>query len=151
MSWTGVELGVTAVHLISTLFMAGLIWFVQIVHYPLFADVAPESFRDYHARHTARTGRVVALPMIAEAASALALPFVVHDEAARAASVVALALLAIVWLSTGLVQAPAHHRLARGFDAGLIRRLTVGNWIRTLAWSLRVPLAVQIALRDGLT
>jgi hypothetical protein len=28
----------------STLFMTGLSWFVQVVHYPLFAAVGPDAF-----------------------------------------------------------------------------------------------------------
>ena len=48
--------------LASTLFMTGLIWFVQVVHYPLFDRVDPDSFRRYHADHTIATGFVVILP-----------------------------------------------------------------------------------------
>ena len=33
----------------ATWFMAGLHWFVQVVHYPLFADVGTERFIAYHA------------------------------------------------------------------------------------------------------
>ena len=38
--------------LASTLFMTGLIWFVQVVHYPLFDRVESGAFRRYHADHT---------------------------------------------------------------------------------------------------
>ena len=45
-------------------YLCGLIWFVQIVHYPLLAEVDPAGFARYHARHSALTTRVVALPLI---------------------------------------------------------------------------------------
>ena len=41
------------------------------------------------------------------------------------------------WLCTAVFQAPIHLRLMRGFDAPLIRRLILSNWIRTLAWTAR--------------
>jgi hypothetical protein len=55
-------------------------------------------------------------------------------------------LLGGVWISTALLQAPAHGRLAQGFDAVVHRRLVRSNWIRTLAWLGRVPVALALAL-----
>ena len=57
----------------STLFMVGLTWFVQVVHYPLFSRVDPDSFPAYHEEHSARTTWVVAAPMLIELASSVAL------------------------------------------------------------------------------
>ena len=39
----------------ATLFMVGLIWFVQIVHYPLYANVGREQFPEYEALHNRMT------------------------------------------------------------------------------------------------
>jgi hypothetical protein len=61
--------GLTA-HLMSTLIMVGLIWFVQVVHYPLMADVGPREFRRYAPLHQSRTTFVVAGPMLTEAGTA---------------------------------------------------------------------------------
>jgi hypothetical protein len=55
-----------------------------------------------------------------------------------------LALLAVVWLSTFLLQVPCHRRLERGFDAAAASRLVATNWIRTIAWSLRAAVAVAL-------
>ena len=49
-----------------TLFMTGVIWYVQIAHYPLFLDVGPQTFTGYHASHNNVTTLVVALPMVIE-------------------------------------------------------------------------------------
>ncbi len=54
----------------ATLFMTGLGWYVQVVHYPLFARVGAAGFAEYHARHSALTTQVVAVPMLAEVATA---------------------------------------------------------------------------------
>ncbi len=40
-----------AVHLAATAAMTGLIWFVQVVHYPLFDLVGRAQFVGYEAAH----------------------------------------------------------------------------------------------------
>ena len=46
--------------------MTGLIWFVQVVHYPLFAKVGSEAFSLYESLHTQKTGLVVGPVMLVE-------------------------------------------------------------------------------------
>ena len=131
-------------NLAATLFMTGLIWFVQIVHYPLFAAVGAGEFRAYHADHSRRTTRVVLPVMLIEAATALLLPSWLPAGAPARAAWSALLLLALVWASTGLLQVPRHGQLGRGFDAAAVRALGAGNWLRTTAWSARAALLLWI-------
>ena len=120
----------------ATWFMAGLIWFVQGVHYPMFADVGVEAFAAYHARHTTRTGWVVIGPMVVELLTTVALVW--YQPAVWTWA--GLSLVALIWLSTAVVQVPHHNRLSSGFDGSAVRRLSRANWVRTIAWSLRASL-----------
>jgi hypothetical protein len=43
--------------LASTLMLTGLIWVVQIVHYPLLKYVGSESFKNYERLHCSTTSR----------------------------------------------------------------------------------------------
>ncbi len=129
--------------------MFGVIWFVQVVHYPLFLEVGASQFAAYEAAHANRTSYVVAPLMLLELASACLLllprlrpPFVVAAEAWAG-----FALVALIWLSTAFVQVPLHNRLHAGFSAPLIGRLVATNWIRTTAWTARAALVVRWALR----
>lgn len=133
------------VHLAATLFMTGLIWFVQIVHYPLFAAVGGSAFSGYQQKHVRRTGWVVGPPMLVEAATATAL--LVQPAAALPFSWAGAnaALLGVIWLSTWLGQVPQHDRLLSGFLAEPHRKLVFGNWIRTFAWSVRSLLLITAA------
>jgi len=135
------------VHLAATLFMTGLIWFVQVVHYPLFGKVGDEAFPDYQAQHVRRTGWVVGPPMLLEAASGTAL--LVQPVEALPFFWAALngALLGVIWLSTWLGQVPRHERLLTGFLAEPHRKLVSGNWIRTVAWSGRSLLLLAAVAR----
>ena len=131
-------------NLAATLFMTGLIWFVQLVHYPLFAAVGAGEFRAYHAAHSKRTTLVVLPVMLTEAATALLLPSSLPSGAPATAAWCALLLLALVWASTALLQVPRHRRLGRGVDATAVRALGAGNWARTIAWSARAALLLWI-------
>ena len=132
-------------HVAATVFMTGVIWFVQIVHYPLFSGVGKAEFSAYEQRHTALTTWVVAPPMLIEALTALMLLWFRPQGVTAWQIWAGLFLLAAVWLSTALVQVPCHTILTNGFDADVHRRLVRTNWVRTIAWSLRGLLLLGIA------
>ena len=123
-----------AVHVAATWALVGLIWTVQLVHYPLFAQVGAEAFRSYHARHTQQITWIVAPLMAVELLTSALL---VARGAREPWLLASLAPLAFNWISTWRVQIPLHKRLANGFDADVHRRLVATNWWRTAAWSIR--------------
>ncbi len=128
-------------HAAATLIMVGVIWFVQVVHYPLMAKVSASEFAAYEREHQNRTTFVVAPTMLIEAVAAAVLLVVAPPGMGRILPAAGIALLAVIWLSTFLVQVPLHTRLAGGFDAGMHRKLVRSNWLRTAAWTGRGILA----------
>jgi hypothetical protein len=135
---------VLAAHLAATAAMGGLIWFVQVVHYPLFALVGTDGFAVYEAHHTRQTSFVVGPPMAAEGLLALALAGWFRDDVGTPLALAGLGLLAVIHASTVALQVPAHRRLAAGADPETMRRLVRTNWIRTAGWSLRGGVAVAM-------
>ena len=133
---------VLLVQIASTCLLTGLIWTIQVVHYPLFAAVGAETFVDYQADHARRIATVVGPLMLIEASTAIALvafrPSVLPDWIPWTG----LALVMVIWLSTIILQVPCHGRLALGFDPDVHRRLVRSNWIRTFAWTARTALLV---------
>lgn len=130
-------------HAAATWAMVGLIWVVQIVVYPAFAIVGKEGFGDYHAAHSRNITWVVGPLMLVELATAVVLLAMGVGGWVFGSS---LALLALVWLSTGFVQVPLHRSLGLGWDEAVIQRLVNSNWVRTIAWTLRgVAVAVMMA------
>lgn len=131
------------IHLAATLLMTGVIWIVQVVHYPLFAAVGAEAFRDYESQHQQRITLVVAPLMLIELATAVALVlWTAPAEIPAWMPLAGLILVGVVWLSTAFVQVPAHRLLESAFDGDAHRRLVATNWIRTVAWSLRTGLVL---------
>lgn len=133
------------VHLAATLVMAGIIWFVQIVHYPLFGQVGTADFSAYSRAHSRLTGFVVGPPMLVEAATAALLLFIRPEAVPEIAAWAGLLLLAGVWVSTAMLQSPRHRDLGGGFDTSAHRFLVVSNWIRTVLWSARGLLVLWMA------
>ncbi len=128
-------------HAASTLAMSGLIWFVQVVHYPLFAHAAAGDFRAFARDHQRRTGWVVMPLMLVEAATATLL---LLSDLSSSGLWLGWLLLASIWISTALVQVPLHRRLSTGYDRRTARRLVTTNWWRTAAWTARAVIAMQL-------
>lgn len=130
-------------HLAVTLVMTGVIWVVQLVHYPLFAGVGAGGFTAYAAAHQTRITWIVGPLMLAELGTAVALVAgLAPAEVPPWMTWTGLALVGVVWASTAFLQVPAHAALGAGFDAEVHARLVASNWIRTAAWTLRAGLVL---------
>lgn len=126
----------------SSCFMTGLIWFVQVVHYPSFLNYSTNSsgFREFHSKHVLRTGLLVIPVMLIELGTSIALSL--SSFPVPNINVTGLVIVIIIWISTFLLQAPTHNKLQKGFDESLIRRLIHTNWIRTTLWSIKTLLSL---------
>ncbi len=128
---------VLVIQVTATWFMIGLIWMVQLVHYPLFRTVGAGAFADYESAHTARMGRLLIAPAGIEVVSAAALVWYRPEGVSLGIVVLSGAILAAIWVTTALVQAPLHRQLMSGYDRAVVDRLVRTNWWRTGAWTLR--------------
>ena len=131
------------VHLGATLAMVGLIWFVQVVHYPIFARVEGPEFRVFHRDHTVNTGRVVVPLMLLELFSLVLLlwrPGTIQIAGLWSTA----ALLLLIWASTFWIQVPLHTRLATRPDDRTKRMLARTNWVRTGLWTARAVILLGL-------
>jgi len=134
--------------LLATAMMTGIIWFVQIVHYPLFLKVPAEGFVAYEQSHTIRTGFVVAPLMLVELGTAtllLVLSLISGEKMSLSIGLSPLSLwsfgcLVLIWASTFLIQVPLHHLLEQRPEAKAMELLVSTNWIRTILWTIRLGL-----------
>lgn len=131
----------------ATWAMVGLIWVMQLVHYPMLVDWTTASPTEAAAFHQRRISFVVGPLMAVEGVTALILLVDRPETMSVVTAWVAAALLGVALGSTVLIQVPLHSRLAAGTDEEAGRRLCSTNWIRTVAWTLRglVLAAVLIA------
>ena len=137
------------IHTAATMFMVGLIWTIHYVHYPLFALVGESTYVSFQAEHVERIGKLLFVPWLTEGITllgVLALAFLGGRKALRVPAVINGAAMAVVLVISGFWSAPAHAKLADGFDKSIHDQLMTANLIRTLAWTVCGACAVWIVL-----
>lgn len=130
------------INLISTAIMIGLIWLVQLVHYPFFHRLREDDYHDHMNEHRLKISFIVIPVMLAELGSAIVL--VTSDTRFQAEFITGIILLAGIWASTFFMQVPVHQKIAAGYDTLQVNKLVQTNWIRTILWSLRLALLLFI-------
>ena len=132
-------------NLACALLLTGLIWTVQLVHYPLFGSVGQVGLAAYVRAHGARIGLLVAplmsLELIAAGWMAIRPPPSVPGWAAWSG----LGLVAAIWVVTAAVFVPVHGRLAATPTPADLAMLVSANWLRTGAWTARSALLLWLA------
>ena len=137
------------VHSAATMFMVGLIWTIHYVHYPLFAYVGESTYASFQAVHVERIGRLLFVPWLTEGFSLIgivALAFLGSRKTLRVPAVINGAAMAVVLVISGFWSAPAHGKLAEGFDKSVHDQLMTANLIRTLAWTVCGACSIWIVL-----
>ena len=128
-------------HMAATWAMVGFIWTIQVLQYPLMAEVPAEAFTRFEEVHQRRVTVLIALFGPLEVVMA-GLVFLTVEAVPSWLSFSSGAVLAAIWVSTAFFYAPLHRRLSEGFDETLHRRLVTSNWLRTVAWTMRGLAAV---------
>ena len=121
----------------ATCVMVGVIWFVQVVHYPLLATIGQDRASEIAQEHQRRTGWVVGAPMAIEGVTALWLLVQRPQHVNVLLPWLAAILLAVALASTLFLSVPLHEKMANSPTADIGARLVRTNWPRTVAWTLR--------------
>ena len=136
-------------NLVISALLTGLIWFVQIVHYPIFLKVPVAAFKDFQAQHMNTTTQIVAMPMLLELLLSIGLLVSDYPGKSTFTHYSVFVCVGCIWLVTFFVSVPIHNQLVfSGYNQALIKQLVATNWIRTFAWTLRTILLLYILARS---
>ena len=122
------------IQIVSSIFMTSIIWFVQIVHYPLFLSVPGTSRTEFSKKHQKKISILVVPGMIIEITTLLLLGKHYIKDPLWCLS---LLVLITIWLSTFLIQVPLHKKLLLETKDETIIKLIGSNWIRTILWTCK--------------
>jgi hypothetical protein len=142
------ETALLAANIAASSAMAAIAWFCQLVQYPMLRSSEPEHLPEAARQHARRITPLVIPVMLAELAVCIRLLAAPPRGVRRRDKNVSAGLLTGIWLSTLAVQARQHAKLQERHDPRVLRALVRGNLPRTIAWTLRVVLAVSM-LRDA--
>ena len=127
---------------IGSVGMFGVIWMIQVVHYPLMRAIPDNAFVSYEQQHTRLISFVVGPLMAIEGVCVLAVFFFRPTGIPLWSTWLGGVLEAIAIGVTAFVSAPTHGHLEAGPNSELLDRLITTNWFRTAAWTGRAALAL---------
>ena len=125
-------------HLISTSVMVGVIWVIQLVHYPSFHFVELKQYTTFQRFHMARISYVVIPAMLTELFTLILI--VISMDQIDTLVLASAILLIFIWLMTAVFFSGVHQKLTLGYDQTVVDKLVKLNWGRTLLWTLRLLL-----------
>ena len=126
---------ITIIQIAVSFYLTGLIWTVQLVHYPAFKFVSPDNFIAFHRHHSSKMTAVVMIPMLLEIGTLVYL--CIKPSELVFLWYILLAMVVIIWAVTFLISVPCHNQLGNGKDETVIDRLIRTNWFRTILWSIK--------------
>ena len=126
------------IHLLSTALMVGIIWVIQIVHYPSFHYIDKSRYVSFQNFHMNKISYIVIPVMSIEAISGIIL---LYDDQ-TVLFIISLIILLVIWTLTAFYFTRTHHLLAKGYKKEIIRKLVQLNWVRTGLWTLRLVILI---------
>ena len=123
------------IHIISTSIMVGVIWVIQLVHYPSFKYVNESDYINFQKYHMSNISYIVFPVMFTELITALIILFFGEKSLFFVLSLICLFL---IWVITGVLFTKYHSILKEGKDLMIIEKMIKANWIRALLWTMRL-------------
>ena len=122
----------TIVHAFAVFALFGLIWTIQLVHYPMFKYVEAPHWPRAHTAHSRNMTFLVFPLMLIELLTCLQLVI----ENGDLINIVSLSCCLLTWLFTLVIFLPLHQRVAVRPIPNLLALLTRLNWLRTIVWTI---------------
>ena len=132
------------IHLAVTFYMLGVIYLIQVIHYPILALIGEEEFIECHAKHMRQTTFVIALPMFIELLTMGYLLYLSPLFRDDPYFILACLMTVLIWSVTFFISVPLHNILATGYNQKTWKTLINTNWIRTAAWTIRAALIFHL-------
>lgn len=124
------------IHTALTWVMVGIIWFSQVIHYPLFHKIK-DGFTSYERSYLRRTIWLMGPVMILEVLTALLLIGLAPTSLLIKLATLNLVALILIWVSTCVFQVQQHQKLSVHYSKKIHHMLLSTNWIRTILWTAR--------------
>jgi len=125
------------IQIFTAFFLTGLIWTIQVVHYPSFLWVNQINFKNFEAFHSFRISLIVMPVMILEIITAFLMTSLFYKHSDSFLFNINFLLILLIWASTFLLSVPCHSVLNNGYNESAINRLIYTNWLRTFLWTVR--------------
>ena len=130
------------IHIVSTSIMVGLIWVMQLVHYPTFNFINTEYYKSFQEFHMKRISLIVIPVMTIELTSGILIFWI--SQTNNIFFNISLYCLFFIWFLTAILFSKMHQKLMLGYQILIVTKLVNLNWIRTISWTLRLGLVLFV-------
>ena len=120
------------IHFASTAVMVGVIWVIQLLHYPAFHYIEKNNYSQFQKFHMNRISYIVIPAMVIEMLSGIML-VIINDD-----FIISFSLLVCIWIITFVFFTNIHQRLLSKYENTAVEKLVNLNWIRTTFWTVRL-------------
>jgi hypothetical protein len=120
-------------YLFASFSMFGLIWTIQLVHYPSFSYINKDLSLIFQHFHQRRISYIVAPLMLIE----IFLSGYFYFSSNSDFWLIQFCLVCIIWLYTFFISIPSHNKLDKNYSSKSLNFLVKANWLRTTLWSLK--------------
>ena len=110
------------VNFISTSLMVGVIWVIQLVHYPAFHFIDKDMYASFQKFHMNSISLIVVPVMILELATGVLL---LAGNSKNILIIISFSLLILIWAITGIFFSGAHGKLILGYNTLVVDKLVV--------------------------
>ncbi len=129
-----IQLWILKLHIFLSFVLTGVIWIVQLVHYPSFHYIESTNFREFEKFHIFRTSILLGPLMILELLTG-AILLTGSSFLPGYILWINFIFMTLIWLITLLWSLPLHKKLNKGKDRDLINNLILSNWPRAFLWT----------------
>ena len=123
-------------HIAFCSIMVGVIWLIQLVHYPAFHFIEKSKYVLFQKFHMERISVIVIPAMSLELLSGV-LIFIYRPKGIDY-FLISMIILFTIWVITAAYFARSHQTLLNGYNKRKVVSLVKMNWIRTFLWTLRL-------------
>ena len=131
---------ISEIHFLSTSLMVGIIWVIQLLHYPAFHFIKESDYVEFQHFHMERISLIVVPVMVLELFSAFMLVYYIQSNLL----ILCFIILLFIWLITFIFFTKLHQSLLDGYDKTIVDKLVRINWSRTILWSIRLIILIYI-------
>lgn len=132
-------------HLIACWTMVGVIWIIQLVHYPAYRYIDALEFTQYQNFHSTQISYFVAPVMLLELATGAWMIYqLMTSKDQLSVTILSFVMLLAIWGLTFFKIVPLHNQLLIGKNLAIIENIIQLNWWRTILWTLRGLLLLKL-------
>ena len=124
------------IHFLATSIMVGVIWVIQLLHYPSFHFIQKSDYSKFQQFHMSRISFIVVPAMIIEFITGIMM--LQFGFSSNFLFISSLFILLVIWVITLVFFTKMHQGLISGYNKLIVDRLISINWSRTLLWSIRL-------------